>query len=87
MDENPIQAKRDALPRRRIVRPAFLSAAAAALTGAVVMAGCGDNSNKAKSDTETTATRTKAVAVTAEDLRTIAVRMRQPIYWVGPART
>jgi hypothetical protein len=80
MDENPIQAKRDALPRRMSVRPAFLLAAAA-LTGAVVLAGCGDSSTKANSDAKTT--RTNAFAVTPEDLRSLAVRMRQPIYWVG----
>jgi hypothetical protein len=49
-----------------------------AVAAALLVAGCGGDSKKKTSTTS-------AVAVTPTSLRTLAVKLRQPIYWVGPA--
>jgi hypothetical protein len=48
------------------------------VAAALLVAGCGGSSAKKTSTTS-------AVAVTPASLRALAVRLRQPIYWVGPA--
>jgi hypothetical protein len=59
-------------PGRTIVRPRLLLGAT--IAAAVLVVGCGGSSSK-----------TSAVAVTPTSLRTLAVTLKQPIYWVGPA--
>jgi hypothetical protein len=78
LNERLQSANRGDRPGRAIVWPLLLLGAAVAV--AMVAAGCGESSNST-----TTSTNTRAVAVTPAGLRTLAVSLRQPIYWVGPA--
>jgi hypothetical protein len=69
--------------RRR--RVGLLASAALTAVVALVGAGCGDNSSSPPKTTSTTAAKAKAVAVTPDGLRQLAVKLDQPIYWVGAA--
>jgi hypothetical protein len=60
--------------------------AALSLVAVLVVAGCGDSSSDHPPAATTGATAgTKSIAITPEGLRQLAVRLGQPIYWVGPA--
>jgi hypothetical protein len=65
-------------PGHAIVRTRVVLGAAVAV--AIIVAGCGGGGGSSNSTTNAS-----AVAVTPAGLRTLAVSLRQPIYWVGPA--
>ena len=69
--------------QRRSVRLGVAAALTASL--AFVGAGCGSSGTNTPPATTAKSANVKAVAVTPEGLRRLAVRLEQPIYWVGAA--
>lgn len=75
LNETLHPANRGGRPGRTITSPRLVLGAAVAVT--IVVAGCGGSTDP---------TNKSAVAVTPAALRTLAVSLHQPIYWVGPAK-